>query len=73
MEMIKHLMDVLGSFMSGTAFAAIAMILEMALRLTKSEKPIGIIHMISGFLKAVAGLFSKVAELLDKVLPQNLK
>lgn len=72
MEMIKHLMDVLGSFMSGTAFAALAMVVEMFLRMTKSDKPIGIIHGISGFLKAVGGLFGKVAEMLDKVLPQKL-
>jgi hypothetical protein len=72
MTYINHLVEMISNFMSGGVFVTIAMLLEMALRMLKTDKPMGIIHGISGFLKAISGLFGKVAELLDKVLPQKL-
>ena len=55
----------------------VAIVLELVLRLVKSEKPLGIIHSISGILKKVSQLVSlvasavaKMADLTDKVLPQ---
>ena len=73
METINHLIEVISKFMDGTVFVGLAMLVEMFLRMVKTEKPVGIVHAISGFLKGVAMLFGKIAEMLDKILPQKLK
>jgi uncharacterized membrane protein (UPF0136 family) len=73
MEFINQLIAKLDVFMSGSVMVTVAMLVEFALRMIKSDKPMGIVHMISGLLKSVGMLFGKVAELLDKVLPQKLK
>jgi hypothetical protein len=73
MEFIQKMIDVVTHFMSTGAFAALAMIIEMLLRVIKTDKPVGILHMISGLFKKVGELMMVVASLLDKVLPQRLK
>lgn len=55
----------------GTVVSILAVILELALRLFKTSKPLSILHIISGTLKSVATICSKVADLLDRILPQN--
>jgi|GEM_PF-4383217 len=51
----------------------IAIVLEAGLRLIKSEKPLSIAHLISATLAKIADICAGLANLLDKVLPQNLK
>lgn len=51
----------------------IAVVLEAALRLIPSEKPLSIGHVIAAALHKVADISAGLANLLDKVLPQNIK
>ena len=51
----------------------IAIVLEAILRLVKSEKPLSIAHLIAEGLHKIADISAGLANLLDKVLPQNLK
>ena len=53
--------------------AIIAIVLESALRLIKSEKPLSIAHLIAESLHKIADICAGLANLLDKILPQNLK
>lgn len=47
--------------------------LEFAMRLWPTRNPAGLIHMIAGGARIVALGLSKVADLLDKILPQKTK
>ena len=51
----------------------LAIALEMGLRLVKSEKPLSIAHLIAASLHKIADLSAGLANLLDQILPQNLK
>jgi hypothetical protein len=55
------------------ASGSIVIVFEFILRLIPSEKPIGIIHMISGISKKLGGIFGGIASFLDSILPQKLK
>jgi len=51
----------------------IAVVLEADLRLLPSDKPLSIAHLIAASLHKIADLSAGLANLMDKVLPQNLK
>lgn len=77
MELINKVFDVLG--MPGV-IGACAFALEIALRLIKSEKPRSLIYAASGgvrrfcqVLVKAAEYGEKLAQFLDKVIPQRLK
>lgn len=53
--------------------AIIAMVLEFSLRLIPSEKPLSILYIVAKVAKISGDILSKFGELLDKILPQNLK
>lgn len=55
------------------ASVTIAIVLEFAFRMIKTEKPLSVLHVASSFIKKSAEILGKVADLLDKVLPQKLK
>lgn len=55
------------------ASATIAIVLDFVWRLIPSEKPKSVLHMISYVAKKLSEVLAKVAEFLDKVLPQKLK
>lgn len=55
------------------ASATIAIVLEFVWRLIPSEKPKSVLHMIAYVAKKLSDVLAKVAELLDKVLPQKIK
>jgi len=55
------------------ASATIAIVLDFVWRLVPSEKPKSVLHMISFVAKKLSEVLAKVAEFLDKVLPQKLK
>lgn len=50
-----------------------SIVIEMALRLVKSEKPLSIAYGIDAALKQIGSICSGIGAFLDKVLPQNLK
>jgi len=52
---------------------AVAVVIEIILRLVKSKKPLSIAHGLAGILKKVADYAGKAASLLDQVLPQKTK
>lgn len=51
----------------------IAMVLEFAFRLIKTPVPLSIAHLVAKTLKKVAEIAGKLAEFLDKVLPQKVE
>jgi hypothetical protein len=50
----------------------IAIVVEFALRLIPSQKPLSILHGIGAVCRGLGNICIGVADLLDKVLPQNV-
>lgn len=59
--------------LEGAFVAGAAMIIDLIFRVVKTEKPKGILYMISDGVKLLAKGLEKVGALLDKILPQRLK
>jgi len=59
------------NLMSASATAAI--VIEFALRLVPSSKPLSILYAISAAVHSLGIIFDGIATFLDKILPQNLK
>lgn len=59
--------------MDGAIVGGVAVVLELVLRLFKSDKPQSIMYMVARILSAVGALISRAGEFLDKVLPQRTK
>jgi len=59
------------NLMSASATAAI--VIEFALRLVPSSKPLSILYAISAAVHSLGSIFNGIGQFLDKVLPQNLK
>lgn len=59
--------------MEGAVISGAAVVIELVLRLFKSEKPLSIIYMVAKVMLAVGSLISRAGEFLDKVLPQRTK
>lgn len=72
MEILEAVLAFLGSI-NGAAVATIAIVLEFAFRMIKSEKPLGILHAVAAIIKKLAAVLTKIAELSDKVLPQKVE
>lgn len=53
--------------------AVIAVVVEFILRMIPTAKPMGVLHLVATFVHGAAMVLAKFAELLDKVLPQNVK
>ena len=70
MELIQKILEALNSVEAQAAI--IAIVLEFALRLFKSQKPLSILHAAAAILKSVGNVLSKAGEVLDKVLPQRV-
>lgn len=72
---MEELFEKVLSFLSSAegASATIAIVLDFVWRLVPSEKPKSVLHMISYVAKKLSEVLAKVAEFLDKVLPQKLK
>ena len=73
MEFINHLLAVVSNALSAPVLASIAIALEFAFRMVKTEKPLSIAYMIADGFKKVGELLSKCGVILDKILPQRLK
>lgn len=55
------------------ASATIAVVVEFILRVVPSKKPMSIAHAVSAAVRTVARVAEKLADVLDKVLPQKTK
>lgn len=73
------LQKILDFNISPVILGGVAVVLELILRLVKSEKPLGIIHSISAIIRKIsqligllASVVGKLADLTDKVLPQKV-
>jgi hypothetical protein len=56
-----------------SSVTVVGLVLEMAMRLIKSEKPLSFAHAVSAIIHKIGDLCAGIANFLDKVLPQNLK
>ena len=50
-----------------------AALVEMILRLVKTQKPVSILHAVSRTVRAVAEGLVKVCDLIDKILPERVE
>lgn len=71
MEVIEKVLAFLTS--AEGASATIAVVLEFAFRLIPSKKPLGILQVVGQVAKAAGEALVKIGNLLNKVLPQNIK
>jgi len=70
LDQVTELIKDLGN---GSWMVVITMVVEAVLRLFPTDKPKSVILMIGWVCKQLSGLFEAVANLLNKVIPQNLK
>lgn len=72
---MEELFEKIMAFLSSAegASATIAIVLDFVWRLIPSEKPKSVLHMVAFVAKKLSEVLAKVAEFLDKVLPQKLK
>jgi hypothetical protein len=55
------------------ASLTIAVVIDFVFRLFPSEKPKSVLHLVSFFARKLSEVLEKLADVLDKVLPQKLK
>jgi hypothetical protein len=72
MDALKHMIDVLNNHSAG-AIATIGTIIEIAIRLIPSEKPMSIMIAASEIIHALADISGAIASAIDKIIPQKLK
>jgi len=72
MEFLDKALEFLAS-VSGPSIATVAIVLEFAFRLVKTEKPRSILIMAADIMGAAGKVLSKASEILGKVIPQRLK
>lgn len=70
-ELLAKALELLSSVEG--ASVSIALVLEFLFRVIPSEKPLSILHLVAKGCRGVALVLGKVADVLDKVLPQKLK
>lgn len=70
--MLDSIQSVLNLLLSPAGVAGLSIVLEVFFRLVKSDKPRSILLGLAKALNVVADLSSKLAGLLDKVVPQRL-
>jgi hypothetical protein len=70
MELLNKVLEALSSV--EVQAGIIAVVVEFGLRLSKSQKPLSILHGVSAVLQLLGAVFAKAGGLLDKVLPQKL-
>lgn len=70
-ESIGKIESVMGTMEA--ASGALALVMEFVFRLLPTKKPLSFAHLGVKFLRMVCRLFEKTADLLDKILPQNVQ
>lgn len=71
LQKINELIQVIGGW--DVAAGTIAIVVEFALRMIKTSKPLSILYILVDTLSGVSKLLEKAAQFLDKILPQRLK
>lgn len=72
MDFLNHLLAVIPGG-NWAAAGTVAVVLEFALRLSPSAKPLSIAYCLEDGVKIVAAIFGKIGDLMEKLLPQRLK
>lgn len=70
-EIITKALELLSS--AEGASVTIAIVLEVVFRLFPSEKPKSVILLIASVAKGIGEVLIKFSDLVNKVIPQNLK
>lgn len=73
---MEDVFNQISGFINNNLMAASAIVgvaVEFSLRLTKSEKPLSILHTISFVIKKSGEILGGIANFMDKILPQKLK
>lgn len=70
MELAHKILDFLNS---GAGITTATLLLELILRVVKTEKPKSILLGFSGILKGAISVAAKLDSFLDKVVPQQIK
>jgi len=76
MDNIPSLLDQVIAFVNANLMpmvASAAIVVEIIVRLLKTEQPLSVAWVVQKILAKVAELAGKLAEFLDKILPQRLK
>ena len=73
MDLINQAIAAVLSIINGPAIAAIAVVLEIVLRIIPSEAPKSLLLGASAICKSIAKLAEAIATGLDKLIPQRLK
>jgi len=68
-EVIVKIMEILAS--AEAMSVTVAIILEFILRMIPSQKPLSILHVAAKVIRSVSVITEKVADLLDRWLPQK--
>ena len=72
MELLQKLIELLGEH-SGTIVIVGGALLELVLRLFKTEKPMSILALASRWAEKLAQLLQKISDLLSKLVPDKVK
>jgi len=70
---MQAIAEKLGAFMDGAIIGGLGVVLEFVLRMIPSKKPLSIAHGIASMIRIAGSILSKVADGLDRVLPQKIK
>jgi hypothetical protein len=73
MEMLQKFFESLISLESGAVLTTILVVWEVVGRIIKTEKPAGAIRFAANLMRKVGEIAVKLADILDKFLPQSLK
>jgi hypothetical protein len=73
MEMLQKFLDALINFDTSAILTTVLVAWEILGRLIKTEKPAGAIRFVAGLVRKIGDIAVKLADILDKFLPQNLK
>lgn len=72
MEFLNHLWSVIPD-VSAPWLVGAALGLEFVFRLSPTQKPLSIAHVVGAVVRKSGEILVKLADLLDKLLPQKLK
>lgn len=73
MDWLNYINTHLPSADSALVTIAGTIIVDLILRKAPTSKPASIAHTISYVLRTLSSIFVKIASIIDKIFPQNLK
>lgn len=71
-EILSKIIEFVGAY-EGSIVVAGGFVLELLLRLKKSEKPASILALVARIMAKVAYLLQRVSDLLSKLVPDKIK